>query len=349
MEYKDYYQILGVEKNADGAVIKKAYRKLARRYHPDFNKDDPEAEKKFKEINEAYQVLSDPEKRRKYDQLGANWDKYRNYDFRGAPGDFFGSGASAGGGFQDFSRGKFSGFSDFFKTFFGGFDLFGGGEDIFSGSQTRSRPTSARPRSITAEVQITVREAVQGTRKQFTLNREQPCSQCGGRGVSPDNKVCTSCFGRGIVFHPETLEVRIPAGVEEGSKVRVPGKGGAVTGSNARGDLLLVIRILGGTLFRLEGRDIHCDIPISVSEAVLGAEIDVPTATGKVRMRIPPETQNLQTFRLKGKGLPPLGRKPGGDQIITVKVVLPRNLSAREKELFHELAKLRRENPRSEL
>jgi DnaJ-class molecular chaperone len=345
MEYKDYYQILGVSKNADEAVIKKAYRQLARKYHPDMNKENPQAEARFKEINEAYQVLRDPEKRKKYDQLGADWDKYKNFNFQGAPFDFSqyrtyspGGGASAG-------RTKFTGFSDFFKTFFGGGDLFGGGEDIFS----RSRGQAAQPRAadMNAELEISVREAVTGAHKQLTINKPAPCSQCGGRGMVSGG-ICPGCIGQGRVMSPERIDVKIPAGMHNGARLRLRGKGG-MAGGQVRGDLYLRVKVRRDSLFRLEGRNVACEIPVTVYEAVLGAEIELPTATGKVKMRIPPETENGKTLRLRGKGLPAMGRHPAGDQIVKIRVVLPTNLSAREKELFHELARYRNENPRAGL
>ncbi|MBN2431440.1 MAG: DnaJ domain-containing protein [Acidobacteria bacterium] len=349
MEYKDYYQILGVPKNADAAAIKKAYRQLARKYHPDMNKDNPQAEARFKDINEAYQVLSDPEKRKKYDQLGANWDKYKNFDFQGqgAPFDFsqfrtytHSGGASAG-------RTRFTGFSDFFKAFFGGGgDLFGGAEDLFSRSQGPT--TRTRPADLNAELEISIREAMTGAHKQVTIHQENLCPQCGGRGMVSAG-ICPACSGQGRVRRPEHIDVKIPAGIHNGARLRLRGKGGMAAGGQARGDLYLRIRIRNDSLFRLDGRNIVCEIPVTVFEAVLGAEIEVPTVTGKVKMRIPPETENGKILRLRGKGLPAIGHHLAGDQIVTIRVVLPTNLSAREKELFHELARYRRENPRARM
>ena len=345
MEYKDYYKILGVKQDAAQAEIKKAYRRLARKHHPDFNKDNPAAEAKFKEINEAYQVLGDQEKRRKYDQLGSNWDKYQQsqgspYDFGSAPG--FGD-----AGFQGFSAGKFSGFSDFFRTFFGGFEPHDGVEDLFSQAPGRGR-RKAPVAEVAGEIPVTVREAVLGVSKHLALNQAMPCPECGGRGVTGRGP-CPACFGRGSVVRPEELEVKIPAGVQNGSKIRLGGKGRAPAGSGEREELYLQVRIEDDPFFHLRGRNIFCEVPVTLVEAVLGAEIDIPTVSGRVRMRIPPETRNGQTFRLKNKGLPALGRHGQGDQIVKVKVVLPQDLSLREKELFHELARLRRENPREGL
>lgn len=345
MEYKDYYSILGVPKDAEQAAIKKAYRRLARKHHPDFNKGNPEAERKFKEINEAYQVLGDPEKRKRYDNLGANWNSFGRTP--GAPPDFSGFQGYPGGGFQDFATGKSSGFSDFFKTFFGGFDLFTDTEEPPRVSRrASSRRTAGKAADASAEIHVTLREAVQGGRARLTLQREIPCRQCGGQGLSGSG-ICPACMGRGAVLQPEDIEVNIPAGVQQGSRIRLQGKGGTSGRSGQPGDLYLAVQIQDDRTFQLRGRNIHSEVPVTASEAALGAEVDVPTVTGKVRMRIPPETQNGTTFRLKGKGLPALGRHPAGDQIVTVRIVIPANLSAREKELYHELARIRRWDPRS--
>ena len=344
MEYKDYYSVLGVPKDADQAAVKKAYRRLARKHHPDFNKGNPESERKFKEINEAYQVLGDPEKRKRYDHLGANWSNFGRAG--GVPPDFSGFQGYPGGGFQDFSTGKFSGFSDFFKTFFGGFDLFTDAEEPRVSRRGSSRRAAEKSADATAEIHVTLREAVQGHRARLTLQRETPCRQCGGQGVS-GNGICPACMGRGAVLQPEDIEVNIPAGVQQGSRIRLQGKGGTPARGGQPGDLYLSVNIQEDKSFHLRGRNIHSDVPLTPSEAVLGAEVDVPTVTGRVRMRIPPETQNGTTFRLKGKGLPALGRHPAGDQIVTVRIVIPSDLTAREKEMYHELARIRRWDPRS--
>lgn len=343
MEYKDYYKLLGVPKDADPAAIKKAYRRLARKHHPDFNKGNPESERKFKEINEAYQVLGDSEKRRKYDQLGAQWNTFGKAP--GGPFDFSGFQGYPGGGMPDSGAEGFSGFSDFFKTFFGGFDIFTGTEAARPTRRGGARRAADKPADSTAEIQISLREAVSGTRTRLNLQMESPCPQCGGQGLA-GGSLCTACGGRGAILRPEEIEVSIPAGVHQGSRVRLRGKGRPSPRTGTRGDLYLTVTILDDARFQLRGRNIHVDVPVTVSEAALGAEIEVGTITGKVRMRIPPETQNGATFRLKGKGLPSLGQHPAGDQILTVRVVIPTGLSAREKDLFHELAKIRQWDPR---
>lgn len=341
MEYKDYYKILEVPEGAPQEAVKKAYRRLARRFHPDFNKGNKEAENRFKEVNEAYQVLGDPEKRRKYDQLGANWDRYQNT--QESPFDFSSFTSS---GFQDAAGGRSPGFSDFFKTFFGGFGTAG---EPAAGPHRARRPRtegpSGRSADVTTQVSISVQEAVRGTTKRLTLNREEACPKCGGRG-SISGAICPTCFGKGVSIRPEELEVHIPAGVRTGSSVRVRGKGHAQGSATNRGHLYLEVKVEDDPTFHLEGRDIHSELPVSLYEALLGAEVEVPIATGKVRMRIPAESQNGQIFRLKGKGLPAVGQTPAGDQIVRLRVVLPRQLTEREKELFAQLAKLRQDNPR---
>ncbi len=356
MEYKDYYKTLEVDKSASQEAIKKAYRRLARKYHPDFNKGNKLAEQRFKEINEAYQVLGDEGKRKKYDQLGADWEKYKDFDGAGFDGttfmhDFsrFGAGPRAGGAQRPGgAKGRSGNFSDFFRAFFGNFDLFdspkGAATDPFARRPHRRSGAAAQAGENTTEAAITIQESMKGIRKRIILKREVWCPQCGGKGASGTG-VCPRCLGKGAVASPETIDVNIPPGVQSGSRVRLKGKGSPGVDGKP-GDLYLVIKVQPDPVFSLVGRDIHMELPLTVTEAVLGAEIDCPTAAGKVRMRIPPETQNGQVFRLKGKGLPALGAHPAGDQIATVRIVLPRLLTAREKELYTQLAALRRDDPR---
>jgi curved DNA-binding protein len=314
MEYKDYYKILGVERNASEQEIKKAYRKLARQYHPDVRPGDGEAEERFKEINEAHEVLSDPEKRKKYDQLGASW---RTWQQQGAPGGFdwnqWVAGTPGGGrvrveyGDLDDLLGGLGagGFSDFFNAVFGGL-----GADY--GPTARGR--GVRPRqgqNYTHPVEITLEEAYRGTTRILQTD---------------DRK----------------LEVKIPPGVRTGSRIRMAGEGGPGIGGGGRGDLYLQIKVLPHSTFERQGNDLHCDLPVDLYTIVLGGDVTVPTLGGNVVLKIPPETQGGRTFRLTGKGMPIL-RKPKeyGDLYARVKVVPPRNLSAREKELFQELARIR--------
>jgi curved DNA-binding protein len=307
MEYKDYYKILGVDRNAEEKEIKKAYRKLARQYHPDVNPDDKAAEERFKDINEAHEVLSDPEKRRKYDQLGSNWQQWqrRGGDAGGFDWSQWTSGAQPGGGvrveYRDLgdlgdlfgSRG----FSDFFQNIFGG----------MGAPQTSPR----RGQDYTQPVEITLEEAFQGTTRML---------QKDGR----------------------RLEVKIPPGVRTGSKVRVAGEGSSGVAGGTSGDLYLEVTVLPHPVFERQGDDLNCEILVSLYTAVLGGEVKVPTLEGDVLLNIPPETQGGRTFRLRGKGMPNLRNpKKRGDLYARLKVQVPQKLSKREKELFRELASLR--------
>jgi DnaJ-class molecular chaperone len=312
MEYKDYYKILGVEKSADEKAIKQAYRRLARKYHPDVNKSKRTAER-FKEINEAHTVLSDAEKRQRYDSLGPDWQRYAQGGWQ-TTGSPFGRGGRI-------DLGNLGGFSDFFRTFFGDlgiqteFDDFGAG---FGRSQrTASRPTSGV--NLEAEVEISLEEAYHGARRTV---------------ISNDGR---------------RLEVKIPAGVRDGSRVRVAGEGGPGDGGAPRGDMYLTVRVRPHPLFELKHDDLYLDLPITVSEAALGAEVEVPTFKGKVSMKIPPETSSGKTFRLPQYGMPRLKGQGAGDQYVKVKIVIPTNMSEREKKLLEELRLLRKDNPRVHL
>jgi len=322
VDYKDYYQVLGVPKNASEKDIKQAFRKLARKHHPDVNPGDRGAEQKFKEINEAHEVLSDPEKRRKYDQLGANWKQYEQYARGPSPGGF--------GGFRvDFEGpGAGGGFSDFFRTFFGGGidleDLFGqGGGPRGSRRERKARGFGAAPdagRDVSAVVEVSLEEAHQGTTRRLSLE--------GSPG--------------------EAFEVRIPPGVKEGSKVRVSGKGEKSLGGSP-GDLYLEVKITPHPLYRREGDDLHVDVPVTFAEAALGAEIEVPTLSGRARIRVPAGSQTGRLMRLKGKGMPRLKGGEPGDLFAKLLVVVPKELKPRELELVKELQTLRSDNPRAHL
>ena len=296
MEYKDYYKILGVAKTATEKEIKAAFRKLARKHHPDVNPGNKEAEARFKEINEANEVLGDKEKRKRYDELGANWDAFGRQAPQGR--------AWPGGGvrvdFEDLGGG---GFSDFFRTFFsgggGGFGGFGGSEEAFS-------PAS----DAEGEVDLTLAEVFRGTTREVSL---------GG----PRRRV----------------EVKIPPGVRDGSRVRVAGEGGRGTGGR-RGDLYLRVRVAPDPTFERKGDDLQTTLRAPLTAAVLGGEAQVPTLEGTVGIKIPAGTPAGQVFRLRGQGLPKLGA-PGerGDLLATLAVELPRTLTARQRELFEELRK----------
>jgi len=325
VDYKDYYQVLGVPKNASEKEIKQAFRKLARKHHPDVNPGDRGAEQKFKEINEAHEVLSDPEKRRKYDQLGSNWKQYEQYARGPSPSGF--------GGFRvDFEGpGGGGGFSDFFKTFFGGGidleDLFGqarGGGFRSAGRERSGRGFGATPeagRDVSAVVEVTLEEAHQGTTRRMSIE--------GGPGT-------------------EAFDVRIPPGVKEGSRVRVAGKGEKSHGG-ASGDLYLEVKITPHPVYRREGDDLYVDVPVTFAEAALGAEIEVPTLSGRARIRIPAGSQTGRLMRLKGKGMPRLKAGEPGDLFAKLVVVVPKELQPRELELVKELQTLRTDNPRAHL
>jgi curved DNA-binding protein len=297
MEYKDYYKTLGVPKGASDKEIKAAYRRLARKHHPDVNPGNKEAEARFKEIGEAYEVLSDKEKRRRYDQLGANWDAFGRTPPQGWPGggvrvDFEDLGGGAGG------------FSDFFRTFFGGGGAGFGGAQGFGGAEAFQPPAA----DAEAEVDLTLSEVLRGTTREVALD--------GSR---------------------RRVEVKIPPGVRDGSRVRVAGEGGRGAGGR-RGDLYLRVRVSPDPTFERHGDDLQTTIRVPLTAAVLGGEAQVATLEGSVGIKIPPGTPVGQVFRLRGHGLPRLGERGArGDLLATLAVELPRSLTQRQKELFEEL------------
>jgi curved DNA-binding protein len=313
MDYKDYYKILGVPRDADAAAIRKAYRKLARQYHPDMNPDNPGAEAKFKEVNEANEVLSDPEKRAKYDQLGAS---YQQWQRGGAPGGFdwsqWASGQQGRGGMPFEYVSNDNVFSDFFESIFGGMP-FGGGrsggngfDEYLSGARQSRQPQA---RDLDTEVTITLEEAYHGTTRLLSK---------GGR----------------------RLQIKIPRGARTGTKVRIPGEG--VAGGGKSGDLYLRVTVSDDQRFERDNDDLYENVLIHLYAAVLGGEVQVPTMTGKVTLKINPGTQPGQLIRLKGKGMPRL-RQPEefGDLYVRVDVEIPKDLTAKERALFKELASFR--------
>ena len=318
MEYRDYYKILGVDRNASEKEIKRAYRRLAREFHPDVNPDDKEAEEKFKEINEAHEVLSDPEKRAKYDQLGANYQQWQrmgrdpgNFDWSqwtsGAPG---GVRVEWSGDIGDLFGGGAGGFSDFFRSIFGGM----GGVGQTGGPFQTAGQRTARGQDMEAQVEVTLEEAFQGTTR--LLERE----------------------GRQI-------RVKIPPGARTGSKIRVAGKGGPGYGGGPAGDLYLNVAVKPHPIFSREGSNLRCDVNVEFYTAVLGGEVQVPTLDGDVSLKIPAGTNSGKTFRLRGKGMPnPRKPKQRGNLLATIQIQVPQKLSARERELFDELARLREED-----
>jgi molecular chaperone DnaJ len=331
---RDYYEILGVRKGAAPEELKKAYRELALKSHPDRvpAEKKKEAEDKFKEISEAYAVLSDPQKRALYDQYGhAGVDqKFRQEDiFRGT--DF---------------RSVFEGFGDFdgggiFETIFGdlGFDLFGTrgrSRRGRSGGRARGRDEGARGQDLDSPLSVTLEEACHGAQKSVGVPREEPCGTCGGTG-SVNGSTCGTCGGRGSIRSTRTLTVTVPPGVKTGSRLRMKGEGEA--GSRERGDLYLVIEVLPHPTFRREDNDLVTEVTVTLPQAILGAEFSVPTLEGSVIMKIPPGTQGGTTFRLRAKGVPELRGKEVGDELVKVNVEIPRNLNPRQKELVEELAR----------
>jgi len=321
---KDYYQILGVSRNASEKEIKQAYRRLARKHHPDVNPGDKSAEAKFKEINEAHEVLSDAEKRRKYDQFGDKWQYADQFAKAGAQGPF-GDGETV------------------FRTFEWGDaetgDLGGIFERMFGGATTRASRRPRRGADQEHPLEVTLEEAFNGTSRILQTQAEDVCQVCGGRGALK-NAPCYACGGAGRVLRPKRLEVKIPAGVKNGSRVRVAGEGGAGLAGGTKGDLYLVITVRNHPLFERREDDLQVDVSVLFMVAVLGGEVEVPTLKGKVSLKIPEETQNGKTFRLAGLGMPHLGDSSRGDLYARVKVILPTNLSPREKQLFQELRKL---------
>ena len=348
---RDYYEVLGVEKTASDEELKKAYRKKALQYHPDRNPGDKTAEEKFKECNEAYEVLSDPQKRERYDQYG----------FAGVDPNF-NPNAGFGGGFGD----VFSGFGDIFG------DLFGGG-----GSR-RNPNGPRRGEDVGARLEITFEEAAFGTEKDVQVTRIENCAKCSGTGAAPGTspeicptcrgtgsvrttqnfmgmtmqstaacpkcggkgkiikEACSACRGKGKVRHTTKVHVKVPAGVDEGQAVPVRGEG--CTGSNGgpNGDVIVEILIQNHPFFRRDGVNVLCELPITFTQAALGAELEVPTLDGKVRYAIPEGTQTGTTFRLRGKGIPGLYSKSRGDQLVTVIVETPTKLNKEQKELLRK-------------
>ena len=327
MDYKDYYKVLGVAKEATTDEIKKAFRKLARKHHPDVNPGDKKAEEKFKEINEAYEVLSDPDKRKKYDTLGPNWQEQfgpqfnrRTYTnaYRSAPSDFDAN----------------SGFSDFFEALFGRANAGGGvrGQDTF-----RKRVGD----NIEQPVEVTVQEAYMGGSRTFNIQSSDVCPVCRGTG-EVSNRSCANCSGQGHLTNIKRIQVKIPAGVDTGSKIRVAGEGQPGIGGGPRGDLYLVISVKADAQYERKGEDLYTDVEVDLTTAMLGGEVPVPLPDGrKLVLTIPPETQNGRLFRLSGKGMPRLRGEGNGTLFVRVKVVLPMRLTEEERALFEQLARSR--------
>lgn len=365
----DLYKTLGVKRSASAAEIKKAYRRLARKYHPDFNAGNTEAETRFKEISEAYEVLSDDEKRKHYDMFGTTKPM----------GDGMGSGFDPSGfGFKGFDFTNAGAGGDFSSIFS---DLFGAGRK----SARNNRPT--RGHDISHTVNLTFEEAIHGRTMSFKVERSKACGgcrgmgevktaqkttcnacngtgkvqnrqssmvfqttcrSCGGRGIF-DTESCKSCNGRGQHPVTEQIKVNIPPGVANGTKVRVPGKGEAGTLGGPDGDLYLITHVADHSFFERKGSNLYCQVPITYPEATLGAKVQVPTLDGSATIKIPPGTQGGQKFRIRGKGVPAVRGGQAGDQFVEVLVTVPRLGDERSKELLREFAELNPENPREDL
>jgi len=375
MDKRDYYEILNVKRKASEKEIKAAYRKLARKYHPDVNPHDKTAEAKFKEISEAYQVLSDPEKRALYDKFGHQ--AFSRSGFGGQEGPQW----------SDFSRFDFSHF-DFKRSGFNVGDLgdllgsmFGGNRE----SETTSGPIKGSDIQYTMD--LSFEDAIRGLNTRISLQREVLCTSCQGTGsergsyletcpgcggsgqakvsrgflnttqVCPQCKgsgkmnkhPCRACQGNGIALQSEKISVKIPAGVDNGSKVRVAGKGNAGRRGGPPGDLYIITRVRSHPFFERKGDNLYCEVPITIVEATLGAKISVPTIDGEATMTLPTGTESGQVFRLRGKGMPHLKGAGRGDQFITVKVVTPKNIDPRMEQLLRELEHLYPYNPRANL
>jgi len=355
---RDYYEVLGVSKGASDDEIKKAYKKMARKYHPDLNPDNKEAEEKFKEVNEAYEILSDADKKSRYDQFG-----HAGVDPNFGAGGF---GGGFDGGFD------FGDLGDIFGSFFGG---------GFGGGGRRTNPNAPqRGESIRLSLTISFEEAAFGCEKAVTVERMESCDTCHGDGCAPGTspEVCPECRGTGtvqvrrqtpmgvfatsapcgkcggkgkIIHQPcpdcrgagsvrkrKTIQVSIPAGIDNGQTISVRSQGHAGKNGGPAGDLLVTITVRPHELFRREGTSVLCEAPITFTQAVLGAELEIPTIDGKVKYDLPEGTQSGTTFRLKGKGIPSINGRGRGDQYVTVYIETPRNLNREQKEALKKFA-----------
>lgn len=366
MSKRDYYEVLGVSKTATQDELKKAYRKLARKYHPDLNKDNPEAAEKFKECNEAYSVLSDDQKRAQYDQFG-----HAAFEDGGMGG---GGGFGGAGGFGGFGG---SGMEDIFDMFFGG----QGGR---GGSRAKAGPQ--RGADLRFDLEISFEEAAFGLEKEINLYRDEVCDHCHGEGAEPGSKVetcpecngsgyvrftqntmfgqmvnerpcsrckgegkiisepCRECHGKGTVKRNKKLKVKIPAGVDNGSRLRVSGEGEAGAKGGPSGDLYVYLYVKPHKFFERDGTTVLCEVPINIVQATLGADIKVPTLDGQVTMKIPEGTQPGKVLRIKGKGIPSLRNGSRGDQLVRIKVVVPTKLSDKQKDALRKFADISKDN-----
>jgi molecular chaperone DnaJ len=320
---KDYYDILGVPRDADEKAIKAAYRRLARKHHPDVNSGDPSAEERFKEISEAFAVLSDAEKRARYDRgghaaFGPDFDPFAGFGF-----DFRGGRATGGAGGFDIP--------DLSQIF----EMFGLG-----GGPTGARPHVRRGGDLQLEVRIPFEDAIRGSVIDFNVPRHAACGTCSGSGGGGRAASCTTCGGSGLQRVEERLKVRIPTGVKDGDRVRVGGKGDAAPHGGPPGDAYLIIRVAPHPVLRREGRDLLVEVPVGIARASLGGQVEVPTLEGQATIELPPGTRSGQKLRLKGRGVPARGSQPAGDLFAVVQIHPPKDLDARSRELLEELDRL---------
>ncbi len=362
VEEKDYYKILGIERNASQDDIRKSYRKLAKKFHPDANQDDKQAEERFKEVSEAYEVLKDPQKREAYDRFGR----------AGVQGGFQPGGGGGSADFDDIFGESI--FGDIFESFFSG-----GAGGMGGGGRGRARgPRPTRGADMAYRLSITLEEAAEGVEKTIEVPRSETCSTCSGSGAKPGtqpktcpecqgqgqvmyrqgflsvsrpcgrcggagqviDEPCPKCGGRGRVQTTRRLRVAVPAGADTGLRLRLANEGDLGTHGGPPGDLYVTIEVQKHPIFQREGDDLICEVPISFSQAALGAEVQVPTLGGRVRLKVPAGTQSGRTFRLRGKGIISLRGFGRGDLLIKTLVEVPTKLSARQKELVQELAEI---------
>jgi curved DNA-binding protein len=335
VQFKDYYETLGVARSATDEEIRKAFRKLARQFHPDVAKDKKNAEARFKEINEAYEVLGDAEKRRRYDELGANWKQ--GSDFQPPPGWGGTRSGTRPGGFDSFNvHFGGTGFSDFFEQLFGGRNR--------SHAQTDTQDYSERGQDVEADILVTLEEAQHGSTRSVSLRREIPCDRCGGSGHS-GRRPCPECGGSGSNPKTDTHQIRIPAGVREGQRLRLAGRGEGGIGDGPSGDLYLRVRFAKHPEFRVEGGDLYHDLALAPWEAVLGTQVSIPTLKGKVNIRIPAGSQSGQKLRVRGHGLADTHNNHG-DLYAVIDIQTPDRVEEPERALWEQLARESRFRPR---